>query len=163
MDFIVAGAPKAEAKLAQAIDREFELHRMSLVEAGRHNPIERVAALLVALSQVNRHEGRDPNVIAPSWHCGLVAEQMQLSIGDLAQILLDLEALGLIETFSVQGSMQGLRIKDYDKLEEVADRRCFGRFVEGNAVDEERLAPRVSSMQDSPGAIPDAAQGVPGP
>jgi len=140
MDSLVAGDPKAEAKLAQAIEKEFELHRTSLVEAGRHNPVERVAALLLALSQINRHEGRDPNVIAASWHCGLVAAQLELSIDDLAQMLLDLEALGLIEACPVSASTQGLRIKDHNRLEGIAAGGRSNVFVGGSASDRARLA-----------------------
>ena len=124
MDSLVAGDPKAEAKLAQVIEREFELHRSSLVAAGRRNPIESVAALLIALSEVNRHEGRDPNVIAASWYCAMIADQLVLSIDVLVRILADLEELGLIEAFPGKGPMQGLRIKDHDRLEKMADRLC---------------------------------------
>jgi len=157
MDSLVAGDAKAEAKLAQAFERELELRRSSLVEAGRRNPIERVAAFLVALSQVNRHEGRDPNVIAQPWHCGAVADQLELTIYKLAQILLDLEVLGLIESCPVQGSTQGLRIKDHDKLADVADRGRSSAFVDGNAFNEAAPAPRLSSNQHPAPAISCAA------
>jgi len=138
LDSLVAGDPKAEAKLAQAIEKEFELHKASLVEAGRRNPVERVAALLMALSRINRHEGRDPNIIAQPWHCGAVADQLELNINDLAQVLLDLEDLGLIEACPLPDvSTQGLRIKDHDRLEKIADRNHFG---DGDTIEDARAA-----------------------
>jgi len=137
-DSLVAGDPKAEAKLTQAIEKEFELHKAALVGAGRDNPLERVAALLVALSQINKQEGRDPNILAQPWHCGAVADQLELNIDELARLLLDLEDLGLIEACSLPASTQGLRIKDHDRLEVIADRKHFG---DGDAIDEARRIP----------------------
>jgi CRP/FNR family transcriptional regulator len=157
MDLLVAGDAKAEAKLAQAFERELELRRSSLVEAGRRNPIERVSALLVALSQINRHEGRDPNVIDTSWQCGAVADQLGLAIDKLAQILLDLQVLGLIEACPAQGYTQGLRIKDLDKLAEGVDRGRTSVIVDGNAFNEVTPAPLLSSNQDPAQAISCAA------
>jgi len=151
VDSLVAGDPKAEAKLAQAIEREFELQRSSLVEAGRRNPMGRVAALLVALSQVNKHDGRDPNVIATPWQCGPVAHQLELSLDDLAQILLDLEELGLIEVCDVHSATHGLRIKDPDRLEEIADRVCTAGSAISIMDDETRPAQRVSPRRRLPG------------
>jgi CRP/FNR family transcriptional regulator len=133
MDSLVAGKPRVEAKLAQAIEREFELHKSSLVEAGRQNPIERVAALLVGLSQVNDQEGRDKDVIVAPSQCGAVAGRLELSIDDLASTLSDLEALGLIEACPVPGATQGIRIKDHDRLAEIADGFCSAVLVNGSS------------------------------
>ncbi len=116
MDALVAGDPKAEVKLAQATEREFELRRTSLVEAGRGNPVERVAAFLIALSQVNKREGRDPNVIDASWQCAFVADQLVLSIDLLAHILVEFEKRGLIESCP----SRCLRLKDLVTLEGLA-------------------------------------------
>ena len=148
MDSLVAGKPRVEAKLAQAIEREFELHKSLLVEAGRQNPIERVAALLVGLSQVNSHEGRDRDVIVAPSQCGPVAGRLELSIDDLAQTLLDLEALGLIEACPVPGSTQGIRIKDHDRLAEIADGFCSAGLVNGRSVGKARRAQRQSLNQE---------------
>ena len=157
MDSLVAGNPKTEAKLAQTIEREIELRKTSLVEAGRHNPVERVAAFLVTLSQVNRREGQDPRVLADRWQCGAVADQLELSIDELTDILLDLEKLGLIEACPVQGPMQVLCIKDHDKLAEIADRLCCPGIADDNAVDEARPVSCVSSSENPGQAISDAA------
>jgi CRP/FNR family transcriptional regulator len=113
MDSLVAGDPKSEAKLEQAYEREFELRRNSLVEFGRRSPIKRVAAFLLALSQVNKREGRDPNVIDASWQCAFVADQLELSLDLLAHILVEFEKRGLIESCP----SRGLRLKDLVTLE----------------------------------------------
>jgi len=119
MESLVAGNPKAEAELQQAIEREFELRKNSLVEFGRRNPVERVAAFLVALSQINKREGRDANVIDAPWQCGIVADQLDLSLDVLARILVEFEKRGLVETCPPRG----LRLKDLVTLEGLAGER----------------------------------------
>ncbi len=119
MESLVAGNPKAEAELKQALEREFELRKNSLVEFGRRNPVERVAAFLVALSQINKREGRDANVIDASWQCGIVADQLELSLDVLARILVEFEKRGLVETCPPRG----LRLKDLVTLEGLAGER----------------------------------------
>jgi CRP/FNR family transcriptional regulator len=116
MESLVAGNPKAEAQLKQALERELELRRNSLVESGRRNPIERVAAFLVALSQINKREGRDANVIDASWQCGVVADQLELSLDAVARRLVEFERDGLIESCP----SRGLRLKDLVTLEALA-------------------------------------------
>jgi len=116
MESLVAGNPKAEAELQQALEREFELRRNSLVESGRRNPVERVAAFLVALSQINKREGRDANVIDASWQCGIVADQLELSLDVIARRLVEFERDGLIESCP----SRGLRLKDLVTLEALA-------------------------------------------
>lgn len=148
MDSLVAGKPRVEAKLAQAIEREFELHKSSLVEAGRQNPIERVAALLVGLSQVNDQEGRDKDVIVAPSQCGAVAGRLELSIDDLASTLSDLEALGLIEACPVPGATQGIRIKDHDRLAEIADGFCSAVLVNGSSFGKAPIAQRDNLNQE---------------
>ena len=116
MESLVAGNPKAEAELKQAIEREFELRKNSLVQSGRRNPVERVAAFLLAVSQINKREGRDANVIGTSWQCALVADQLELGIDLLARILVEFEKRGLIESCP----SGDLRLKDLATLEGLA-------------------------------------------
>jgi len=92
------------------------LRRNSLVESGRRNSVGRVAAFLVALSQINKHEGRDANVIDASWQCGIVADQLELGLDVLARILMEFERRGLIESCP----SRGLRLKDLVTLEGLA-------------------------------------------
>src|SRR5262245_61133378 len=61
---LISGDARAEAKLAVAIDREFEARRDDLREAGRRRPAERVAALLTALHHSSLREGRRADTIA---------------------------------------------------------------------------------------------------
>jgi len=104
----------AQAKLDDAIEREFEYRRAAVVEAGRRAPVERLAAFLVSLSRANAHEGRDPTVIGES--CPSVAAgYLGLNIENLSSLLLELEQRGLVEPYS-----GGVRLKDIHALEELA-------------------------------------------
>lgn len=114
---IAAEDPKAEAKLAEAVEREFEVRRDALSDAGASKPVERLAALLVNLSASNRYEGRDPTLITDSWTCGAIADMLGLSVGDLSEILVDLARRGLIEP----DLPRGLRLIDVGTLEAIAD------------------------------------------
>jgi CRP/FNR family transcriptional regulator len=114
---IVAGDAKAKAKLAEAIDREFEARRDRLWDSGRSRPVERVTSLLVNLSCSNSYEGRDPLVITESWDCGTIADMIGLSVDDLSDILVELERRDLIAP-DVSG---GIRLKDIEALEDLAD------------------------------------------
>ncbi len=106
----------AQAKLDDAIEREFEYRRAAVVEAGRRAPLERLAAFLVSLSRTNAHEGRDPTVIGESCPSVFAAGYLDLSIEDLTAHLLELEHRGLIEPYS-----GGVRLKDIDALEKLAE------------------------------------------
>ena len=59
----IANNPKAQAKLNDAIEREFESLPCRCRHAGRRAPLERLAAFLMCLSRTNADEGRDPTVI----------------------------------------------------------------------------------------------------
>jgi CRP/FNR family transcriptional regulator len=116
---LVEHDPKAREKLADAIERDLETVRDDLVKAGHRQPIARVAALLVALSHGSKLEGMDPTIVSDSMKCGYVAGQLSMSIDFLASILVELQKSGLIETCP-----QGLRLKDLEALERLADGRC---------------------------------------
>ncbi len=105
----------AQAKLDDAIEREFEYRRATVVEAGRRAPRERLAAFLVSLSRTNSHEGRDPTVIGEACPSVFAAGYLGLGIEDLTALLLELEHRRLIEPYS-----GGVRLKDIDALEELA-------------------------------------------
>jgi CRP-like cAMP-binding protein len=116
-DQIVADDSKARAKLAEAIDREFEARRDRLCDSGQSRPVERVTSLLVNLSCSNSYEGRDPHVITESWDCGTIADMLALSVDDLSDILVELERRDLIEP----DASGGIRLKDIEALEALAD------------------------------------------
>jgi CRP/FNR family transcriptional regulator len=113
----VEANPKAQAKLDDAIEREFEFRRASLVDNALHSPLTRVAAFLISASRINAHEGRDPRLVADSCSCGFVAEDLLgLSVESLSAVLAELEQRGLIEATPTAG----LRLTDVTALEELA-------------------------------------------
>ena len=109
--------PRAQAKLNDAVEREFEFRRAALVEAGRSAPLERLSAFLVSLSRTNAHEGRDPTVIGESCPSVFAAGYLGLSIEELSAMLLELERRELIEAYS-----GGVRLRDIGELEKLASR-----------------------------------------
>jgi CRP/FNR family transcriptional regulator, anaerobic regulatory protein len=109
----IADDPRAQAKLDDAIEREFEYRRAALVEAGRGAPPERLAAFLVSLSRTNAHEGRDPTVIGE--FCPSVFAYLGLRIEDVPALFLELVDHGLVEANSGE-----VRLKNIDALENLA-------------------------------------------
>ena len=108
--------PRAQAKLAQSVEREFEARRDELCDAGRRRPIERVAALLVTSARTNVQQGRTAELIKDSWKCGVIADLLQLTLDDLSSILVELERRGMIEAAG-----EDLRLTDIAALEAMAD------------------------------------------
>jgi CRP/FNR family transcriptional regulator len=113
---LVKDDPRAQAKLALSVEREFEARRDELVSAGRRRPIERVAALLVTSARTNVHQGRAAELIKDSWKCGFIADLLQLKLDDLTAILVDLERRGLIAAAG-----HDLRLTNLPALEALAD------------------------------------------
>ncbi len=113
---VVHADPRAQAKLALSVEREFEARRDELHSAGQRQPIERVAALLVTSARTNVQQGRPAELIKDSWKCGVIAELLQLTLDDLGAILVDLQRRGLIEAAG-----EDLRLTDIVALEAMAD------------------------------------------
>jgi hypothetical protein len=117
----VAAGPAAwpAARSAGACDAlsEFELRRHAIAQAGRRKPLERVAALLVAISNNNRYEGCDPCAIPDFLTCGFVADLLGLSITSLGGILVEMQERRLVEA----APSSGLRLKDLAGLERLAE------------------------------------------
>ncbi len=112
----IGNNPKSQLKLDEAVEREFEFRRASLVESGRQSPLKRVAAFLVGLSRINAHEGRDPWLVGEQCPSGFIADLLGLTVDALAAHLIELEECGLIEACPPAG----LQLKDIAALEEVA-------------------------------------------
>ncbi len=104
------------ARYAAAGDREFDFMRVRSIESGRGNPKKRVAAFLAALARLNADEGRNPGVITEEFSSGAVAGHLNMTVGDLAGVLRQLESDGLVAS-----DTDGLRISDIDALEQYAD------------------------------------------
>lgn len=118
-DHLFADDPRAQAMLADAIEREVEFLRESSVRFSQQNPLGRLAAFLLTLSRENEQEGRDPAVLVQPLQCGVMADFLALSVDRLASLLVQLERRGLIEL----GDPPALRITDIAALESLAGRR----------------------------------------
>jgi CRP/FNR family transcriptional regulator len=117
-DHLFADDPRAQARLADAIEREVEFLRESSVWFSRQNPLGRLAAFLLTLSRENEQEGRDPTLLTQPLECGVVADFLALSVERLGSLLVQLERRGLIETCA----SQGLHLTDIAALESLAGR-----------------------------------------
>ena len=83
---------------------------------GNRSPIERVAALLLAISRNNANEGRDAAEIPDTLTCGFVADLLGTPIHTLASLLKLLEERGLV---ALDGHA-GLRLTNLAGLEKLA-------------------------------------------
>ena len=128
-------------------ETEFELRKNSLVQSGRRKPVELVAAFLLAVSQINKREGRDANVIGASWQCALVADQLELSIDLLARILVEFEKRGLIESCP----SGDLRLKDLATLEGLAAEPVTSSLLRD-------ISDRPQALQLHPGTRPGSSR-----
>lgn len=104
------------SRVKTAMDPEIAFSRGEEARTEQADPITRAAALFVTLSRCNAYEGRDPTLIADSLTCGLVAGYLDMSVDDLARVLKALEAHDLVEN-----AAGGLRLKDLDALEKLAE------------------------------------------
>ena len=75
-------------------------------------PLARVAALLLSISQNNQYEGRDPATVPDALTSGFVADLLGVDIAALAALLVDLRRRGLIES----GADGVLRLNDVEGL-----------------------------------------------
>lgn len=116
--------PASASRTTAAMDGEITFLREPQARAERPDPVTRAAALFVTLSRYNAYEGRNPTLIADELTCGLVAGYLDMSVDDLARVLKALEAHDLVEA-----AAGGLRLKDLNALEKLAD----GGGRDGNA------------------------------
>jgi CRP/FNR family transcriptional regulator, anaerobic regulatory protein len=115
LDDVIKYDIRARSRYAVALRREFAYRRDLLTSANRHSPVGRVAAFLVAVSQFNHDEGRDPNIVTDTLKCGVVARWLKLDLDALRRALVELEKRRLIEP-----CVQGLRLIDCGGLEALA-------------------------------------------
>lgn len=109
-------ADSGSPRLAEAIEREVvalnEVKRRSTVA----QPRGRVAALFVTLARCNAYEGRDPAIITDSLSCGVVADYLDMTLDELADVLVDFKALRLVEPCA-----GGIRLTNIDALEQLTE------------------------------------------
>ena len=110
---LVEDSNTAKRRQAEATEREFAYRRNALCGLTEDKPVERVAAFLVAVSRLSEVEGRDPDMISDTLHCGAVADYLGLTIDTLREALVELEARAMVE----QCLGEGLRICDRDGLD----------------------------------------------
>jgi CRP/FNR family transcriptional regulator len=113
---LVERHPRAKARLADMVEREFAFQRNTIVRRTPLNSDAQVAAFLLSLAAVNSMEGRNHTIIVETMPCGLIAETLSMSIDTLAAVLLKLERRGVIEP----RAPHGLRLKDVSALEAIA-------------------------------------------
>jgi CRP/FNR family transcriptional regulator, anaerobic regulatory protein len=102
LDHIVQDDERAARRYGEALRREFEFRRDELIGSYR-KPANRLAAFFLALSQLNKNEGRDPYMITDSLECGTVAGCVALDLDALGRALVELEKAGLIKRCPPQG------------------------------------------------------------
>jgi CRP/FNR family transcriptional regulator len=107
---------RAKQRHVEALNREFAYRRDLFTASNRQKPTGRVAAFLLAVSQFNKDEGRDPNIVTDSLKCGVVAEWLGLDLDNLRRALVELEKKRLIEPCNPLG----LRLIDPGGLEVLA-------------------------------------------
>lgn len=80
-------------------------------------PLARVAALLLSISQNNTYEGRDPRTVPDALSSGFVADLLGVDIATLAVMLVDLRRRGLVD----HGPGALLQLKDIDGLQQLVN------------------------------------------
>ena len=111
-DELAVSDEKARLELDAAIEREFEYRRNALVQTAK-TPMTRVASFLLALSFINRHEGRDDLLIEEAVEA--MASHLGLAIDEIDFALTELGNLNLIEPASSKGWL----LKDLDGLDAI--------------------------------------------
>ena len=97
LDALAAGSSDLYLQRADAIQREFDRVRNACVARSVLGlPIHKVANLLVVISYLEEHEGRDPNLVLDGLSCGFLAELLGLDVELLTHSLRELSILGLI-------------------------------------------------------------------
>ena len=107
---------RAKHRHADAVQREFAYRRDLLTSVNRRNPIGRVAAFLLAISDFNAEEGHDPGIVSDAMKCGVVAEWLKLDLDDLQRALVELEKRNLI----APSTGRGIRLLDLERLKVLA-------------------------------------------
>lgn len=80
-------------------------------------PLARVAALLLSISQNNSYEGRDPAAVPDELSSGFVADLLGVDVATLAALLVDLRRRGLVEC----SANSTLRLADLRGLQQLAN------------------------------------------
>ena len=113
---LAALAPDGPERQQHATEQEFAYQRRKLVAANASSPLCRVAAFLVAVSNIGRAEGRDPNHVSDKLRSGAVATLLGIDVTMLASMLAELQDRALV----VPDEDGGLWLKNLPALERLA-------------------------------------------
>jgi CRP/FNR family transcriptional regulator len=86
---------RCQRRYADAVKEEFIARRDELSEKFRGHPLHRVAAFLLAMSELNAHEGRDPR-LTDSLRCETIASCLELDLDTLGRVLVELQQMQLV-------------------------------------------------------------------
>ena len=114
-----------------ATEREFNARRESLTLAPPASPLRRLAGFLVALSEMNAREGRDPYIVHGPFSCQIVADYMAVDVDTLAGQLIELRRRRLIDVWEPDG----LVLLDLPGLEAVANDNSNNAFMGSEALE----------------------------
>lgn len=112
----LASDDQLSMRLAAAGDREFDVLRDRAVRSGLGQPAKRLASFLLAISHVNDREGRDGSLVTDELRSGVVADALNMSVDNLADLLKEMESKGLVAPAG-----DALLITDAAGLEKLAD------------------------------------------
>jgi CRP/FNR family transcriptional regulator len=110
-------SPEARDRQALSTEREFTARRRELVPDSNELPVRRVAAFLTAMNEMNRREGRNPDLIEEFLKTGDVAAFLDLDVDALARALSDLFNRGLV----ARAENGGVMLLDANALSELSN------------------------------------------
>ena len=120
LDSVLRNDPRAMRRYAEAVQHEFEARRdRSLGTTPK--PLGQVAAFLVAVSNLNESDGRDPLIVSDSLECGTAATFLGIDFETFARSLAELGRSGMIES----SASAGLHLLDLNGLKRMADPSAF--------------------------------------
>lgn len=116
IEALAAVDPAIEARLAAAIEVEFALLRERALTSGLNKPVERLAAFLLAVSAIEKREGRACLAVPSKLTCGYVADMLGLTLDGLAASMEKLKQRGLVAVTD-----EGLELRNSKGLELLAE------------------------------------------
>jgi len=117
IDRLTAEDARAKARFHDAVEREFALRRDYISSMGASRPLVKLAAFLIAVAHQNANEGLDPAVIDDTLECAVVAGYLGISVGQLADLLVELEEMDLVQP----APHHGMRVVDMERLEALSN------------------------------------------
>ena len=115
-----------------ATEREFNARRDSLTLATPASSFRRLAGFLVALSEMNAREGRDPYIVHGPFSCQIVADYMAVDVDTLARQLIELRRRRYIDVWEPDG----LVLLDLPGLESAASDSAIDARLASEASEE---------------------------